>query len=370
MELSNLAITNAGRRFVVLWAGFLIIVFIAASFFSVSTLSALKQSAIARHNARTDPHAVEPGRTAADDSLPAGAKPRKVKVGMYLEGISSISILESQWAPVFYIWFRWTGDDINPGETFKVMEGEILSKEKIQEKIVAGEHYAAYLVRAQITKFFDGTRFPIDDHLLTLAIEDGSLQWQNLEYVPDTKNTKMSSRVKMPGYQVYKTGLVMKPHSYKSNFDDPQLASNSRKTFSQLIYGIWNSRPGLGTYLKIFLGLFAAVMIAMLAFFITPTEVDPRFGLGVGGFFGAVANALLSASLVPDTGTLTLLDMVNGIGMVTIFLTLVQSTISLHIYANLDQVGLSRLFDRVSFITIATGFSIVNLLIPVTAMVH
>ncbi|WP_019499949.1 hypothetical protein [Pseudanabaena sp. PCC 6802] len=369
MKLSDRAVTTSGRRFIILWTGLLIAIFIALSFFSVNTLSGLRQAAIARHNARIDASAVEPGRTAAD-ALPAGANPRKVKVGIYLDGIFSISVLDSKWSPVFYIWFRWTGDDINPGETFNIVEGEILSKQKLQDKVIKGEHYAVYLVRAQIAKFFDSTRFPIDDHLLTVAIEESNLQWQNLEYVPDTENTQISSRVKMPGYQVYKTGIVMKPHTYKSNFGDPRLPSNTRKTYSQLIYGVWNSRPGLGTYLKIFLGLFAAVMISMLALFITPTEVDPRFGLGVGGFFGAVANTLLSASLVTDSGTLTLLDMVNGIGMITIFLTLVQSTISLHIYANLDRVGLSRLFDRVSFVTIATGFLIVNLLIPGAAMVN
>lgn len=370
MELPNLAIAKAGHRFVVLWTSLLIVIFIAISFFSVSTLSGLKQSAIDRHNARIDPQAIEPGRTPADTTLPAGANPRKVKVGMYLDGIASISILESKWNPIFYIWFKWTGDNINPGETFKIMEGEILSKQKLQDKVVASEHYAVYLVRSQITKFFDGTRFPLDDHLLTIAIEDGSLQWENLEYVPDTENTKISSRVKMPGYQVYKTGIAMKPHSYKSSFGDPQLQPNSRKTYSQVIYGIWNNRPSLGTYFKIFLGLFSAVLISMLVFFITPTEVDPRFGLGVGGFFGAVANSLLAASLVPDSGTLTLLDIVNEIGMITIFFTLVQSTISLHIYTNLGQVGLSRLFDRVSFVTIATGFLIVNLLIPAAAMLN
>ncbi len=229
-----------------------------------------------------------------------------------------------------------------------------------------GEHYALYLVRGQGHQVFNTSRYPVDDHLLTLAIEDGSLMWQDLEYVADTEGSNISSRVKMPGYKVLKSALVVKPHAYKSSFGDPAMAAGSRRTYSQLIYGIWNGRTGYGPYLKVFVGLFAAAAIALLAFFIKPTDVDPRFGLGVGGFFGAVANTLLSASLVPDSGILTLMDMVNGVGAITIFLTLVESTISLYLYDIRGEVALSRAFDRVALIIFAVGFTVINLLIPLS----
>jgi hypothetical protein len=368
METEELAITPGGRKFVVVWSIAVVLLFVAVGTFTVRTVSQLRRDAVARHNARIDPRAVEPGRTAAEDTLPPGANPRKVTVGMYVDNISAISLLDATWTPVFYIWFRWTGDDINPGESFSIVEGEILAKEKLNDEIVNGEHYARYLVKAQITKFFNPTRFPVDDHLLTIAIEDGRLPWGELEYVPDTAASNISSRVKMPGYVVHKSGMVVKPHTYKTSFGDPRLPADSRQTYSQLIYGIWNARPGLGTYLKVFVGLFAAIAIALLALFVKPTDVDPRFGLGVGGFFGAVANTLLSASMVPDAGALTLLDMVNGVGMIVIFLSLLQSTISLYLFDIRGQVALSRLFDRVSFYLFAAGLLIINLLLPWAGM--
>lgn len=367
-QVSNL--TPAGRRFLWFWGIGISLVFLALGGYTVSSVRQMRTEATIRQNARIDPHATEPGRTAADDTLPAGANPRKVKVGIYLDGIASISILDSQWSPVFYIWFRWKEDDINPGESFSIMEGDIVEKTLLTSKVEDGEHYSLYLVKARITKFFTANRFPVDDHLLTLAIEDGALQWPELDYVPDVENTNISSRVKMPGYKVLKTGLVMKPHSYKSNFGDPAMSSGSRRTYSQLIYSVWNGRTGFGPYLKVFLGLFAAAAIAMLAFCIKPTDVDPRFGLGVGGFFGAVANTLLSASLIPDSGVFTLMDMVNGVGALTIFLTLVQSTISLYIYDIREQVALSRAFDRVSLVIFATGFTVINVMMPFAGFVR
>lgn len=353
-----------GRPLLAVWGIILAAIFLGMGFYTTSSVNHLRTEAAARHEARMDPLATEAGKTAAENKLPPGANPKKVSAGIYIDGVASISVLEAYWEPVFYIWFRWEGD-LAPGETFNIIEGEILSREKLAEQLSeSGENYALYLVRAKITKFFSASRFPMDDHLMTIAIEDGGKTWAELEYVPDTENSGISSRVKMPGYKASRTALVMKPHTYRSNFGDPNLKKNERKTYSQLLYGIWNTRPGFGPYSKVFLGLFAAVAIALLAFFIKPTDVDPRFGLGVGGFFGAVANALLSASLVPESGSMTLMDMVNGVGMATIFITLVQSTISLHLYDIREEHALSKAFDRLSLILIATGFTTINILIP------
>ena len=58
------------------------------------------------------------------------------------------------------------------------MEGEIVSKEKLTEKVDKGEHYVLYLVNAKITKFFSADRYPVDDHLLTIGIENGKMPWK------------------------------------------------------------------------------------------------------------------------------------------------------------------------------------------------
>lgn len=367
MAYENQPIKKAGKLLLAIWSIVLVLLFIGIGIFSISTVDKYRVEAAARHEARINPHAVEPGKTAAEDKLPEDAKPRKVAVGVYMDGISEISVLDSYWSPTFYIWFKWTGEGLKPGDTFKIVDGEILSREKLVDKVINGEHYSEYLVKARLTKFFTSDRYPLDDHLLTLSIEDGELPWTQLEYVPDNENSNLSSRVKMPGYSVYKFGLVMKPHTYKSNFGVPGVPKDEKETFSQLIYGIWNLRPGLGPYFKTFLGLFAAVLIALLSLYIKPTDVDPRFGLGIGGFFGSVANMLLAVSMVPDSGVVTLMNLVNGVGVISIALTMIQSTISLHLYDIRGETTLSRYFDRISFVIIAVGFVAINILIPLAA---
>ena len=116
--------------------------------------------------------------------------------------------------------------------------------------------------------------------------------------------------------------------------------------------------------MKLFVGLFGAVGVAMLAFFIKPTDVDPRFGLGVGALFAAIANTYITSSLVPDTGVLTLADMINGVGILIIFLSLLESTISLYLYDIKGKVELSRLFDRISFVIFLAAYVLINVAMP------
>jgi hypothetical protein len=205
--------------------------------------------------------------------------------------------------------------------------------------------------------------------LLTINIENTESQSFQLQLVADESNSSMSSRVRVAGYKIYRTGAVVKPHSYKTTRGDPSLPAGFKATYSQFIYGIWISRPDYGLYFKLVQGLYVAVATALLAFFIKPTDVDPRFGLGVGALFAAIANTYIAASQLPDTGVVSLSDLVNGIGMGTIFLTIVQSTISLYLYDIRGEEALSRLFDKVSVAVILGGYTVINIAIPLVAMI-
>src|SRR5262249_37508907 len=113
--------------------------------------------------------------------------------------------------------------------------------------------------------------------------------------------------------------------------------------------------------------LYVSVAIALLACFIKPINVDPRFGLGVGALFAAVANTYVVGSYVPDTGELTLADILNILGILTILVTLIESTVSLWLYERYDEKVLSERLDRMSFRVMLGGFTLANLAIVLAA---
>lgn len=358
--------------FIFSWVLFITFLTCLFGFIVIDQIIQEKREAEVRHRARVTLGVAEVGRTAPEMTPPPGHEediPSIVRVGLYVDRIIDVNMPESNWIVDFYIWFNWSDENLDPGATFQVVEGEIEDKEQLENTKDEGGFYQLFRVKSVITKHFNTSRFPCDDHLMTIRIEDKVKQSYQLKFEADTQGSTVSSRVKIPGYEIYKTSIIVKPHSYKTRRGNTDLPEKFKATYSQFVYGLWVKRPGLGFFFKLFQGAFAAVAIALLAFFVKPTSLDPRFGLGVGAFFAAVANNYIASSLLPDTGIMTLADTVNAISMIAIFLTLVQSTISLHIYDRMAQRKLSMIFDRISFIIFLITYTGINVAIPLTAQV-
>ena len=357
-------ITPAERRNVWIWAITLVVLFAVAAVVTAGAVYKNKLAAIERHRDRMNPDVGEGGTKPPPTSLPAGANPVKVQAGIYVDRIIDLSVKDASWTVDFYLWFRWKGTGVDPGEKFQIVDGSIESKEKADEHTSGDERYVLYRVVARITKFFDVSRFPRDDHVLTISLESPASERRELLFVADKESSGLSSRVRIPGYSTYQEAVLEKPHAYRSTQGDPRLTAGTEKVQSQLRLGVWIHRQGLGFYLKMFVALFAAVGVALIAFFIKPTDVDPRFGLGVGALGAVIVNTYVTSALVPDTGVITLADIVNHVGIVTIFLSLLQSAISLYLYEKKGKKTLSRLLDRVSFVIFLAGYSVINLVLP------
>lgn len=344
---------------------------VLVGFFSVAGLglawrqASTRRAESAAERALMDPIAPDPGMTASEPVSSPSA--RQVTIGIYLERITALSIRDSRFAVVCDVWFSWTGANFDPVDQLLVVDGTIDAIELLDESHDGDRHYRRYALTAEITKPFRIDHFPLDRHLLLIAFENGSLLRDELVFVPDRVNTAVSSRAAVHGYRLEEHEVVEKPHSYKTSRGEPGISPGAKTTFSQARFGIVIVRDGWGLFLKMFQALFVAVAIALLPCFIRPTHVDPRFGLGVGALFAAVANAYLVDSYVPDTGEFALADMINLLGTVTILLTLVESTLSLHLYDQCDERARSRWLDRASFAVTIVGFTMALALILIGA---
>ncbi len=352
------------------WALFLAGFYLIVGYTSWETIHQNKQQSLVRHEARLDPNREENGRTSANISeleKTRNGNVKEVRTGIYIDRILELSTKDTSWAVDFYIWFKWTDEGLKPGETFQVIEGDIQSKEKLVSIKEGEEFYELYRVTAKITKFFNIVRYPLDDHLLTIRIEERDSGWKEFKYIPDIDDSNLSSRVKVTGYEIYDTKLIEKLHAYKTGRGDPRF-SEEKAIFSQLVYGLWIKRPDWGLYFKMFQGLFASVAIAFLAFFYHPTSGD-RIGLGVGAFFAAVASSYISMTELPGSGLRTMTDMINGLGTATIALTLLGTIVSMRIADKGGQEPLARKIDRLSLYVFVPGYVLVNAVVALAASI-
>ena len=167
-------------------------------------------------------------------------------------------------------------------------------------------------------------------------------------------------------YNKHKGYLPTKPHPYKTNRGNPKYKSDRMIVYNQLIYGQEIRRPDWGLYFKMFESLFASVAVAFLVFFMNP-QGDGRVGLGIGAFFAAVASSYVTTTELPGIGILTLSDLINILGMTTVFLSVLCSIIVMKVAEDNSKLGLAKIFDRLSFVIFMAGYSIANIVIALMA---
>ncbi len=355
------------QKFIKVWIATVAIIFMALGFLSVSIIDSEKQTANRNHQLRMAPGAVEPGKT-PPDALPANTNFIAVNTGIYLDGIENVSIKDSYWTATFYVWFRWKGDkSIDPGKSFQLVDAKI-DKKELQDSYTSpdGINYQCYKVVAKMTKFFNATRVPLDDHMLNIYIEDAARDVTQLRYVVDSA-TNISSRVKVPGYTITGFSNVVKPHTYKTTYGDPRMEEGKHTTYSEYNFAVTIKRASLGVYLKLFIGLFAGVILTLGSFFIRPADTGPRFGLPSAAYFGAVANTYMVSSLMPSSGQFGLADLVTGIGLFTISLCVAATLTSGYYFLRKDEKEFSKHLDRVSWVSIGIGYVAVNVVLPIAA---
>jgi hypothetical protein len=355
------------KTFLKVWVAFIASTYLAIGLFSIAVIDDEKHAADRNHKLRMEASAVEPGKT-RPEPLPANTDFTSVNIGIYLDGIDNFSVKDSYWSATFYVWFRWKGNPaLDPGKTFQLVDAKIEKKELLESHFGAdGVNYQNYKVVAKMTKFFNTTRVPLDDHMLNIYVEDAVRDASAMRYVMDS-SANVSSRVKVPGYAISGFSSVVKAHTYKTTYGDPRAVEGKGTTFSEYNFAVTLKRAGMGVYFKLFVGLFAGVILTLGSFFIRPSDTGPRFGIPSAAYFGAVANTYLVSSLLPSSGQFGLADFVTGVGLFTISMCVSASLISGHYFLRRDEKEFSKAIDTVSWITIGLGFLIVNILLPIRA---
>ncbi len=293
-------------------------------------------------------------------AVPAPSGPVEVTVGIWINQIHELSLKENYFVADFYVWFRWKGEDLKPQNSFALVDGRIESKtEAVTRVLENGDNYAYVRVVARMTKFWDVKNFPLDDHQLSVIVEEEENEDNKLKYVIDAANSGTEPRIRVPGWSLAKKETVATLGVYKSNFGDVTLPTGNESKYARASLTMFFDREGTSYFAKLFFGLWVAALIAFLAFFIKPTDVDPRFGLGVGAIFAAIASEYIVTSSLPDTNIITLADWLHLIAFAFIFVSIAQSTYSLWLFQN-EQEAKSKRLDKLFVMVLPLSYVITN----------
>jgi hypothetical protein len=302
---------------------------------------------------------------AASTDLVAGAEAivsthTEVQTGAYILRLSKVSPRDGSFEVDMWLWFRWLGSDVRPDLTFELANGIITSRSESQIEDDGGVNYATVRVQATIFHDFDVRRFPLDNHVITLNLEDAELNNTQLSYVPD-EGIALDPGVNVAGWKVALQTPAVTPHVYNTNYG-LRTAEEAGGTYSRFSLPITLERTSYGPLFKSFWISALAVLLGLLAFLIKADDLDARFGMGVGSIFAASANAFVISDQLPPTTAVTLAEQINLIAVGVIFTSVFISIWSLRLrYADREEASLS--LDRLAMWGLGLLYLALNVLV-------
>jgi hypothetical protein len=286
-------------------------------------------------------------------SSPALAQPSSVVMGAYVNKIQDIDFRDNRYAIDFYLWFRWKAEgrlvDYKPLDSFEIINGKVENKSGVVEKKIGDLNYAAVRVNATMAEAWDLAKYPFDSHTMRIAVEDSNLTADELVFVADTANSGLGDELNLSGWRASNFGTEIDSKKYRTNYGDVSLPRDAQSVYSRFVFFMGIQRESFGPALKLLSTVLLATAVAFLAFMVKPSDLDARFGMGVGALFAAAASAFIAASAVPESGVMTVADSTHVVALAVIFVTLLISTLCLKLEVS-GREALAFRIDRICLV--------------------
>jgi hypothetical protein len=287
---------------------------------------------------------------AVEAATPAG--PREVVVGVYVNDIQQLDLQTHSYVMDFYIWLRWTDPEANPAATLEYMNpyqlwGHIPTPlyEEPQD-LPDGSKYMAIRYQGQFNSKLPLEKYPFDNQNLVVEFEDNSVGASTQVFVPDENPITLNPEMTLPGYIIGEPVLSVSSKPYPTNFGDTSLTE--LEPYSRVSFSVPVHRPSITYSIKVILPIFLVVACAALVFFIQPTYVEGRLGMGISALLTLVVLQLTTNSQLPEVDYLMMIDMLYFAAYIYVVLVLAQAVRTTWA-AHEDEVAIAVAQDRRAF---------------------
>jgi hypothetical protein len=291
--------------------------------------------------------------------------PDTVKVGAYIISLHDINFHEKEYTIRFWLWFVYDNPEFDFSKQLDIPNAKEIAPPEIIVDSVDGKAWAIMKMKCKMKENWDVRDFPFDNQHLKVQIENTLFDNRRLVFVPDATGSKFDEKEALDGWAVRNFKVVRHDNDYETGFGDN---SNPFQVFSTFNIELDIERNAWGLFLKIFIGMYIAFLIAVISFTPHPSELEPRFGLPVGGLFAAVGNKYIIDSILPETTSFTLVDTLHALTFFAVFSTLMVSAVALKLHDNNKTEKAIRISRRGAFIVI-TSYVVLNIIAITAALI-
>ena len=206
-----------------------------------------------------------------------------VTVGVYPLNVYKIDTASNTFQMTAYVWMIWKGDDLQPNETFDIVNlvstSSFTKTEITNQTLSDGREYYLMKIDGTFFKSFDMSDYPVDQQQLTLTFEDSIDTSDDVIYVPDVANTK-SDLLSIPGWELKQIVYTASDHAYQSNLGFSDNSTDNNVT--RLDFSIVINHPFLFYFMKFVFPLTLILLANYIVFWMPYAFIETKITV-IGG---------------------------------------------------------------------------------------
>lgn len=287
------------------------------------------------------------------------AVPDTVVIGAYVISVHDINFQQKEYTMRFWLWLLYDNPAFDFARQIDIPNAKSIDPPEVIMDVIDGKTWQLMKMKCTMKQNWKVDDFPFDKQRLTVTVENSLFDLNQMVFKADAWGSTCDREMTIDGWKITDFRVDTRPHEYTTVFGDPR---------SEMLHSDYDSfniiidieRNAWGLFFKIFVGMYIAFLIALLSFAPQVYELEPRFGLPVGGLFAAVGNKYIIDSVLPQSSSFTLVDTLHTITFTGIFLILLVSAISLRLHEK-KLVNLSKRIDYWGSVLILFFYVLLNI---------
>jgi len=272
--------------------------------------------------------------------------PDTVKTGIYITSIHDIDFKQKEYTVDMWLWLKYQNKDFDFVQNLEIPQAKSVQKSFSTIDTSDNRVYLLMKLQCVMKDNWKIGNFPFDRQKLRLSIENSQYDSRSLVFDVDTLGNHYDPRFTLRGWNIDSFDITSGKKAYETTFGDESLAK-PHVEYSSYKVKIGIRRDAGELFWKMFLGMYVAFLIAYTCFYIHADNIDSRFGLSVGSLFAAIGNKYIIDSSLPESNSLTLVDILHGITLLFIFIIVAASAYALQLVKN-DKLAKANRFDMIA----------------------
>ncbi len=300
-------------------------------------------------------------------------EPLTCLMGVYLQDMRDYKFADRSLFASVRLWSVCPKAEDTPLKDLSVLNSNGTSISEINTQKVANEsgyfpnnpmvYWSERTVEGTFFHHWSAKDFPFDRHTIVFQFESVRADVSDFVITPDFKNSGFNPSINDGDWIASDFNLSEVEQSYSTNFGKPDKHLDGKGIYSRIKVQITLHRARVTSFLKLCAGVYAAVIIAGIAFLMDVREADivsGRTGLLVGCLFAAIVNMQQAESTLGLSEEITLTDMIH---IISILYILVSSLLAMLAYLRCEagREDFARHMDRRIYMPIyMASFVVVN----------